>query len=214
MTAGEISRRLAQHIDSLVIELLPNGRRRGHEWIIGDLSGSPGDSLSIRLTGEKRGIWCDFATGQSGDALALVCAVLGYTTPQAMAWALKWLGEDHPTRQPQSAARAAKEQTPTSELWQPIWREGRRISGTVAEIYLHARGGLVLNDPEILRFHPRCPFGGQRRPALVALRRDIHSDDPCGIIRCALRPDGSDRDRDFKKADARASRWSGRQAQP
>jgi hypothetical protein len=40
-----------------------------------------------------------------------------------------------------------------------------------------------------LRFHPRCSFNGNRHPCLVALFRDIASDEPAGIHRIALTPD-------------------------
>jgi hypothetical protein len=41
---------------------------------------------------------------------------------------------------------------------------------------------------EVLRFHPRCPFGanGGRHPCLVALFRDVETDAPAGIHRIGL----------------------------
>jgi putative DNA primase/helicase len=40
-----------------------------------------------------------------------------------------------------------------------------------------------------LRFHPRCPFGLDTHPCLLALRRDIVTDEPLSIHRIALTPD-------------------------
>lgn len=74
--ASEISRMLAGQIRTLAPELLPNGRRDGHEWRVGSLAGERGQSLGIHLTGSRAGVWCDFASGERGDALGLVAAVL------------------------------------------------------------------------------------------------------------------------------------------
>lgn len=52
---------------------LPRGRREGHEWKCGSLSGEPGGSLSVNLTS---GVWKDFSTGESGqDPVSLWAAV-------------------------------------------------------------------------------------------------------------------------------------------
>ena len=50
--------------------------------MVGNLQGDPGDSLVIELDGAKRGIWIDFATGESGDVLALWAAVRGFKLPR------------------------------------------------------------------------------------------------------------------------------------
>lgn len=46
------------------------------------------------------------------------------------------------------------------------------------------------NLADTLRFHPRIPFGpGVRLPCLVAIYRDVETDEPAGIHRIALTPD-------------------------
>ena len=58
--------------------------------------------------------------------------------------------------------------------------------GTVAERYLRQTRGLDIPDDlsGVLRFHSQCTFGpGVRRPCLVALFRDIVSNEPCAIHR-------------------------------
>ena len=77
MTAADVARALAERLEALVRELLPDGRREGHEWLVGNVHGERGSSLGVHLSGPKTGVWCDFATGESGDALDLVKAVLG-----------------------------------------------------------------------------------------------------------------------------------------
>jgi len=79
-----------------------------------------------------------------------------------------------------------------------LWREGRDPRGTIAETYLAARA-LSLPDEvadRVLRFHPACPFRIEdgtimRLPAMLALFRDIATDQPCGVHRTALKSDGS-----------------------
>lgn len=67
--AGELLARS----DALCREWFPAGKRRGSEFVIGDLNGSAGDSLSINL---KTGVWADFATGETGgDLIALYAAM-------------------------------------------------------------------------------------------------------------------------------------------
>jgi hypothetical protein len=47
-----------------------------------------------------------------------------------------------------------------------------------------------------LRFHRDCPFGeGVRHPCLIALYRDVITDEPRAIMRTALTPDGTKIDR-------------------
>ena len=94
MKAEDIARLLARQIDSLVRELLPHGKREGHEWRAGSIAGEAGHSLAVHLTGPKAGVWADFGTGISGDALDLVAAVNNCSLPEAMEWARRWLGID------------------------------------------------------------------------------------------------------------------------
>mgnify|MGYP003609406935 CR=1 FL=1 len=66
MTPSQISERLSNRAESVAKHLLPNGKKVGHEFVAGSLSGEAGDSLKVRLSGDKIGVWSDFATGQSG----------------------------------------------------------------------------------------------------------------------------------------------------
>jgi DNA polymerase len=77
-----------------------------------------------------------------------------------------------------------------------LWQQGRPIAGTLAAQYLAGRrridiAALPDNIDEVLRFHPNCPFGpGARHPCLLALMRDVASDEPSGIHRIALTANG------------------------
>ena len=61
-------------LEGLLRQLFPNGRRVGGEFRIGSLAGEKGESLGIRLTGPKAGVWADFATGESGHGLISLIA--------------------------------------------------------------------------------------------------------------------------------------------
>lgn len=93
ISAAEVARGLAGRTPELVRELLPNGKKQGNEWVCGSLAGEPGRSLSVRLNGGKAGIWSDFSSNESGDALDLVaCVLFGGDKKAAYRWGLNWLG--------------------------------------------------------------------------------------------------------------------------
>jgi predicted P-loop ATPase len=59
-------------LPALLQEWFPRGQRRGKEYLIGDLTGAAGKSLSINLNTCQ---WADFATGQAGgDPISLAAA--------------------------------------------------------------------------------------------------------------------------------------------
>lgn len=84
MRAQEASRLLAQQAEDIAKLLLPNGKRVGNEWQVGSVNGEAGKSLGVRLSGEKSGIWCDFATGDSGDLLDLWVKTQNITLHEAI----------------------------------------------------------------------------------------------------------------------------------
>lgn len=77
-----LRRSLRDHAEAVLHYLFPNGKRDGHRFLVGDVSGQPGKSLVVELEGDRRGLWIDFATGESGDLIDLWSAVHGYVTGQ------------------------------------------------------------------------------------------------------------------------------------
>lgn len=71
-----------------------------------------------------------------------------------------------------------------------IWDEASEVNGTLAEQYLRRRGLELPDDDHALRFYSPCPFGDTRYPALIALFRDVVTDEPKAIHRIALAPGG------------------------
>jgi DNA polymerase bacteriophage-type len=73
-----------------------------------------------------------------------------------------------------------------------LWDRAVPIAGTLAERYLESRciDVTALPGAEVLRFLPNCPFNSERHPCLLAVFRDVESDEPAGIHRIALTPEG------------------------
>lgn len=96
MMAKEISQLLAQRAEDIARYLLPNGKKSGAEWRVGSVSGEQGESLGVRLTGEKSGIWSDFDNGSSGDLLDLWAATRQLTLAESIKEASQYLGISKP----------------------------------------------------------------------------------------------------------------------
>ena len=92
MNIGEISKSLSTQAASVAEYLLPHGKRVGNEWRCGSVDGDVGKSVGVHLTGDKSGVWSDFATGESGDLIDLWCAVRSCSTATAMTEAADYLG--------------------------------------------------------------------------------------------------------------------------
>lgn len=93
MTAKEISILLANDTESVCRALFPNGKRVGSEWCVGSIAGEAGDSLKVKLCGNKAGVWSDFAVGgKGGDLIDLYSKLKSVPLAQAIRWAKEWLG--------------------------------------------------------------------------------------------------------------------------
>ena len=82
MDFSSLSSELLARSEACCIEWFPSGRRRGHEYLVGDLAGTAGESLSVNL---DTGRWSDFATGAAGgDLIALYAAIHGIAQGEAL----------------------------------------------------------------------------------------------------------------------------------
>ena len=73
----ELRVELLARLESVLTTMFPAGKKRKGKFLIGDVLGSPGDSLEVVLDGEKAGLWTDRATGDGGDIFALIAACIG-----------------------------------------------------------------------------------------------------------------------------------------
>ena len=153
-------------------------------------------SLSVEIAGDRAGVWFDHETGEGGDLLALIQHVTGCGFCEALDEAQKFVGVAaepvlRPTR-PSVAQHMPTDAEGTARALR-LWGEAGSPTATLVAPYLAGRG-LVL-PPEAantaIRFHPRCPFGpGVTTPAMIALIRDVHTNQPLAIHRTALTLEG------------------------
>lgn len=94
LTVKQISERLAVQAESICQMLLPGGKRSKETWICGDISGGPGESLVVNLSGPHLGNWRDWADSDNshGDLIDLWRVVKGCTAPEAISQAKDYLG--------------------------------------------------------------------------------------------------------------------------
>ncbi len=197
---SDVARRLADHAEAVCRHYLSNGRREGRYWRVGDIHNTPGHSLYVRLHGPPTGKgavgrWTDAASLEHGDLLDLIRLNRGFddlraTLDEARAF----------LRLPQPQPLPHPGQSPVSggspEAARRLWAQTRPLSGTLAEVYLRARGIENAADLPALRFHPACWYRSEDAPshqvwpALIAAVTD-EDGTLTGIHRTWLRRDGS-----------------------
>ena len=180
--AMELARRLAGQAETVCRHYLPNGRRGGGYWLVGDVRNAPGRSMFVRLNGPDAGKgaagnWTDAATGEHGDLLDIIresCGLADFS--DVAAEAERFLGcaaRSEPTR----AVVLARSGSSASA--HRLFVMSRPIAGTIAEAYLRRRGITDLHGTASLRFHPRCFYRPDEYqpleiwPALIAAVTDM-----------------------------------------
>jgi hypothetical protein len=200
--AAELSRRLARDAEAVCRHYLPNGRRQGQYWTVGDARNSPGRSMFVRLKGPEAGPgaaghWTDAATAEHGDLLDVIresCSLTSFGDVAEEARRFLSL----PRVEPVAAINPAPARVATGspEAARRLIAMAQPIRGTPVEAYLASRCILPVHDAGALRYHPRCYYrpddGGpaQRRPAMIASVTDLQGR-ITGAHRTWLAPDGS-----------------------
>lgn len=130
MNANEIAQRLAGDAANVAQYLFPNGKRKSGEWRVGGISGEEGQSLGIRLTGAKAGVWADFSSGEKGDLLDAWAAVRGCSIAEAIREAKDYLGvrDSMPEREKKTFKRPAKPQCQSAKAGALEWLKGRGLT--------------------------------------------------------------------------------------
>jgi len=62
---------LRSRTEDVLRYLFPAGKVNGPHFEVGDVCGTPGKSLKITMSGEYRGLWRDFESGEGGDLISL-----------------------------------------------------------------------------------------------------------------------------------------------
>jgi len=106
---------ILSRLESVLFALFPAGKKRRGKFLIGDVLGSPGDSLEVVLDGEKAGLWTDRATGDGGDIFDLIAAHIGADVnadfPRVLDAAADLIGRARP-----APARRGKKEQPVDDL--------------------------------------------------------------------------------------------------
>src|SRR5438552_8152984 len=112
--AKEVKELLRARIAELAPYLYPNGKRTGNHWCVGDVTGSPGKSFKICLTGDKAGLWGDFADSQkhSRSLLDLWMQARSVDFGTALHEALHWLGLPVPAQREKLDKAAIRDGAP------------------------------------------------------------------------------------------------------
>jgi len=64
ITSDELKQRLHGRLQEVLYYLFPEGKVVHNKFLIGNIHGHAGDSLTIELSGDKVALWHDFATGE------------------------------------------------------------------------------------------------------------------------------------------------------
>ncbi|EGY02474.1 hypothetical protein AZA_87140 [Nitrospirillum viridazoti Y2] len=187
--AGPTARQLASMAEDICRRILPKGRREGRYWQVGDVSGSPGRSLYVRLAGPRTGKWMDAATGEHGDLLDLIALSQGLSLRDAIRAAHVLLRLPPTPRADGSTQR----DTGAPASCRRLFAASQPVRGTPAARYLAGRGIELACAEPALRFHPRCHrwdrHGRVSLPALIAAVTD-GTGRLMGLHRTWLGPDG------------------------
>jgi len=183
LDASELAQRLGRQAEAVCRHYLPNGRKQGNYWQVGDVRNTAGRSMFVRLHDNAKGIagkWQDSATGEHGDLLDLIRENQGLVEfADVAAEARRFLSLPHP--EPRAPSRQSRTPAPSgsSNAARRLWRMTRPLIGSVAEAYLRGRGIADLRQTTNLRFHPNCywrPEGDgptETWPAMIAAVTDL-----------------------------------------
>ena len=92
--ARQIKELLRARVAELAPYLYPNGRRESAHWCVGSVNGEPGKSFKICLSGDKAGLWGDFADSEQHrrSLLDLWMTARNVDFKTALREAAEWVG--------------------------------------------------------------------------------------------------------------------------
>jgi ATP-dependent exoDNAse (exonuclease V) alpha subunit len=118
LDARLIKQELNANIKDLAYELLGKPHiQKTTEWRYGNKG-----SISIHVAGTKQGLYSNFETGESGNALKLIQEQLNCDHKQAFKWGAEWLGNESHQRFTKTAIIKEPQQLPQAKQeWTPIY---------------------------------------------------------------------------------------------
>lgn len=160
--AGKLSQRLAQNVQDVCRHYLPAGRREGRYWMVGDVAGTPGRSLYVRLFETGRGAignWVDAATGEHGDLLDLIRLNQRHVRlRETICEAERFLALPPSVDNNDHASHTSPARAGSPQAARRLFAASKPLIGSLAATYLHSRGITRLHGLPTLRFHPRCYY--------------------------------------------------------
>jgi hypothetical protein len=192
---SDVSRDLADRALEVCRHLLPNGRQQGQEYECGNVGGEAGKSLKVHLTGDKAGVWGDFAAGQSGDLIDLWAACCNLDKLGAAKEASEWMGRPFEERKAYKRPEPAGEDPDSVAAVGNYLREERGLSHdalTLYQVKANARGEMIFpsyRDGELISqkyINIKRAEDGKK-----IIRRDKDSE-PCLFGWQAIAPDATE----------------------
>ncbi|WP_018318993.1 toprim domain-containing protein [Bradyrhizobium sp. WSM2793] len=197
---SELARRLAREAEAVCRYYLPNGKRAGRYWVVGDVHNTPGRSMFVRLRESAKGPagkWTDAATGEHGDLLDIIRESRGLRDFREVASeARRFLKLPRSELEAVSKSVRPAPRAGSQEAARRLFAISQSIDGTIVEAYLHRRGISDVHHGGSLRFHPRCYYRADEHlptetwPAMIACVTDLDGR-ITGVHRTWLDPEGS-----------------------
>lgn len=218
----QIAAALNDKIIYIVSLLGLKGRRDGIDYVCFNPTRNDRHLGSFRIItkGERRGLWIDFATGDKGDALALIAYVKKCGTHEAIkkyAEPILGITDTHKPELPNVRDRKDWDEEFQKEEIERREDSGKRamsiflkaspnLKGSPVDGYLVGRGinmAVLGKAPGSIRYHPEL-FNAERQinmPAMIALIQDC-SGKPLALHRTYLEKVGMD----WKKAELKEAK--------
>jgi putative DNA primase/helicase len=169
---------LLARLESVLMTLLPAGKKSGQKYLVGDVLGSPGDSLEVSLKGETAGLWHDHATGEGGDIFDLIAAHHGLDTQADFARVLEVAGQlvgratSHPPKRKKPEA-PVDELGPATAKWDYLDAAGNLIACVYRYDPVPGRKEFRPWDAKRRKMAPPEPRPLYNQPGIVAAEQVI-----------------------------------------
>jgi twinkle protein len=189
LDANALNRNLLDRCEEVCLHLLPNGKRRGAHWLVGDIFGSAGESLQITMTGSAAGRFIDFSNKDVKGAtmLWLWSKVKGISYKEALNQAAEFLGvkaDDYGIRRhkPKLYAKPPAEPIKLPEQQSPVMKylvEERKIDPA---IIIKAKVGESEGSRGIV--FPYADYDDEKKMWVLAHKKTINLERPNGKKDC------------------------------
>jgi len=197
-------RRLLRDNAAMVARTLLGPENRKHSTRRQLRFGRDKGSLSVEIAGRNAGTWFDWADSQGGDLFRLIEYVRGCNFSEAKCIAAEITGATTSTARPSRSRliyprKIERADLGTLKYGGMIWQQSVDPRGTIAEEYLRSRGLEIADDiaGSVIRYHPPFYCAGRTAAAMIALFRDIKTNEACGVSVTFLTKDAKKLDRRF-----------------